>query len=176
MFKSGLLDFGPVFVFVFVFEIAGFFKATYAIMFTTILITLIAFKKENRIPYFALILTMLTVVFGYFTIELHDPKFIQIKDTIQDGLFAVAILGSILLDKPLLKSLFGHLFDVSDKVWRGVALNWGLHFLVLATANEYVRTHFHPHIWVRYKLFAMFLTLAHGLLIAIYYRKEVFKK
>lgn len=176
MFKSGLLDFGPIFVFVFVFEFAGFFKATFAIMVTTIIITIIAFKKEHRIPYFALAMTLLTVVFGYFTLEFRDPKFLQIKDTIQDGLFAISILGSIVLKKPLLKSLFSHLFDVSDKVWKGVALNWGLHFLVLAITNEYVRTHFDPHIWVRYKLFAMFLTLTHGLIIAIYYRKEVFKK
>lgn len=176
MLKSGLLDFGPIFVFVFVFEFAGFFKATFALMISTIVITVIAFKKEKRIPYFALLLTLLTLVFGYFTIELRDPKFIQIKDTIQDLILATTILGSIYFKKPLLKSLFSHLFDVSDSIWSAVAWNWGIHFLVLAALNEIVRTQFNPDLWVKYKIFAMLATITHGLIIAIYYRKEVFKK
>lgn len=171
--KSGLLDFGPILVFVLVYSRTGFFKATWAIMITTILVTVLAFYREKRIPYFALIFTFLTVGFGYMTIHFHDPKFLKIKDTLQDLVFAVAILGSIFFKFPLLKNLFGHLIRVSEHTWNVIAWNWGLHFLVLAMCNEYVRHNFNTKSWVVYKFLAMAATIIHTLILVYAYRKEI---
>ena len=80
-----LVEFGPILVFVLSFEKRNFFFATGLLIFLTILSTIYAFFKEKRIPYFALFIAFMTVTFGWLTLEMHDPRFLQIRDTVYDG-------------------------------------------------------------------------------------------
>jgi len=170
---QSLVEFAPIFVFVISFEIHGFYFATRALITITILLTIYTYFKEKRVPYFAFFVAATTIVFGFITLKHHNPHILQIRDTVYDALLGITLIVTLLNNKLLLKSLFGHIFKISDILWRKITWVWAINFFVLAGMNEYVRLHFHLGAWVYYKMFAMAITIALGLILLLIYRKEL---
>ena len=61
---------------------------------------------------------VLVVVFGGLTFWLDDPRFIKMKPTIINLLFAGVLFGRPALRRPLLKLLLGEAFNLTDEGWR----------------------------------------------------------
>ena len=81
---------------------------------------------------------VLVVVFGGLTFWLDDPRFIKIKPTIINLLFAGVLLVGLIMRRPLLKMLFGEAFNLTEEGWRKLSVRWALFFLILAVLNELV--------------------------------------
>ena len=170
---QSLVEFAPIFVFVISFEIHGFYFATRALVAITVILTIYTYFKEKRVPYFALFIAFTTIMFGAATLKHHNPNILQFRDTVYDAMLAIILILTLLSDKLLLKTLFGHIFKISDVLWRKVSWYWAINFTCLAIANEYVRHNFHLGAWVYYKMFAMAITIALGLILLLIYRKEL---
>jgi intracellular septation protein len=112
----------------------------------------------------ALVSAFIVLVFGGMTLVLHDQTFIMLKPTIIYLLFAVVLLGGLVLRKPLLSIVFDQAFHLTPEGWRKLSLRWALFFLVLAVLNEIVRTRW-PDYWVAFKSFGTLpLTLIFAML------------
>jgi intracellular septation protein len=98
---------------------------------------------------------VLVVVFGGLTFWLDDPRFIKIKPTIINLLFAGVLIGGLITRRPLLKMLFGEAFNLTEEGWRKLSVRWTLFFLVLAALNEVVWRNYSEAAWVNFKVFGI---------------------
>jgi len=88
----------------------------------------------------ALIIGLFALVFGLLTVLTHDDLYVKLKLTVQNGLLAVILLGSIPLKKYPFKALLGSAIKVNDAAWRTLTLRYGLYFLAVAILNEIFRS------------------------------------
>ena len=80
------------------------------------------------------------LVFGALTILTDDDLFVKLKLTVQNGLLAAVLLGSIPLKKSPFKALLGSAIKVTDQAWRTLTFRYGIYFLCVAIANEVFRS------------------------------------
>ena len=102
-----------------------------------------------------MVTAVLVVVFGGLTFWLDDPRFIKIKPTIINLLFAGVLFGGLMMRRPLLKLLLGEAFNLTEEGWRKLSMRWALFFLVLAALNEVVWRNFSEAAWVNFKVFGI---------------------
>jgi intracellular septation protein len=156
-----LIDYGPIAVFFVAYLLYDLMAATAALMAATAVALGISLTVARRVPIMPLITAAVVAVFGGLTLWLQDDTFIKMKPTIVQAIFAVVLLGGLLLDKPLLKLLLGQALDLSDAGWRQLTLRFGLFFVAMAALNEVVWRTQTTDLWVTFKVFGiMALTLA----------------
>ena len=112
---------------------------------------------EKRWPVMPLVGGFFVLVFGGLTIWLQDDTFIKLKPTIVNCLFGVILGGGLLLmNRPLLKPIFGAAFRLTDEGWRKLTVRWTLFFFVLAAVNEVMWRGFSTDTWIASKMFLSF--------------------
>ena len=160
---SWSIEFGPIAFFFLAFEKFGFMPATKLFVALTALALIIAFFKERRVAYFPLVAGVSVLIFGVLTIFQNDPFYLIIKDTFYNGIFGIVLSLGLAFGKPLLKTLFGELFAMSDRGWQILTLRWAILFILLTIGNEIVRIFYSTEVWVHYKAIATLVTLVFGL-------------
>ena len=121
---------------------------------------------EGRWPVMPMVGGFFVLVFGGLTIWLQDETFIKLKPTIVNCLFGLILGGGLLLlDRPLLKPIFGAAFQLTDEGWRKLTVRWCLFFFVLAAVNEVMWRSCSTDTWIASKMFLSFpLTLVFAFL------------
>ena len=161
------LDILPLAVFFTAFKWAGLYYATGLLLLVTLCIVAVTYAVERRIALSPLITAVVVGIFGGLTLWLHDERFIKIKPTLINFIFAGILLTGYVLKKGLLKSVLGAAFELTDRGWRLLSLRWGLFFLFLGTLNEIVWRNVSTAIWVDFKVFGLLgLTFLFALLQA----------
>lgn len=148
-----VIEYGPLAVFFAAYWIAGIFPATAAIMVATIVVLVISWVTERRIPKLPLVSGVLLMVFGGLTLWLQDETFLKMKPTIIYLLFAAVLTGAVALRKSPLKALLGHAMQLDDKGWSRLTLRFGGFFVIMAGLNELVWRTQSTDFWVSYKVF-----------------------
>lgn len=118
---------------------------------------------------------VLAAVFGGMTIALGDTRFFMLKPTIVYWLLAaVLIVGSLLMGKPLIKSLLGNQLSLPDPVWHRLTWLWGGFFVFCGLLNWYVAENFSEDFWVDFKLFGMLgITVVFAIIQGIYLARHI---
>ncbi|MFA6158948.1 MAG: septation protein IspZ [Candidatus Paceibacterota bacterium] len=160
---SWAIEFGPIVAFFLTAEYFGVVNATGLFVFLTVVALLASYSRDRRVALFPLVAGLSVIIFGLLTVILHNPFFIIIKDTVYNGLFAVAIaMGLYVFKRPILKDLFSSLFHMTDRGWMILSRRWMIMFVLLTISNELVRHDLPPHAWVKYKMFATLATIVFG--------------
>ena len=155
------VEYGPLAVFFITFLLFDLIVATGALMATTTVAVAVGYVVERRIAIVPLITGVAVLVFGGFTIALQDEAFIKMKPTIVQGLIAAVLLGGLAFRRPLLKPLFGRIWQLNDQGWTLLTWRFALFFIALALLNELVWRTQPTDIWVTYKVFGSIgLTIA----------------
>lgn len=155
------IEYGPLGVFFIAYLKYDLFAATGAFMVATVVALVASFLVERRIPIVLVVTALVVLVFGGLTLILNDVRFIKMKPTIVQALFAAVLLGGLLVGKPLLKPLLSAAWQLTDQGWRLLTLRFGLFFAVMAVLNEIVWRTQSTDFWVNYKIFgALVLTFA----------------
>jgi intracellular septation protein len=111
-----LIEFGPLIMFFVAFEIFKFMTAV-AVLIGTVVIALIAsIIVQRRVAWFPILSCGSVMLFGGLTLFLHNPNWIIFKDTLYFGLFGLAVVIQLFRGKLMLKTLFGSVFHVDDRV------------------------------------------------------------
>ncbi len=162
--KQGLklaLDLGPVAIFFVAYFVGGIYWATGLIMAATVISTVLARILLGEMTPTRIATTVLVLGFGGLTLWLGDPRFIKIKPTAINLLFAAVLFGGVLMGKPLLRYLLGEVLQMTDAGWRQLSIRYGIFFCVLAALNEIVWRNFSEPLWVNFKFFGFpILTIA----------------
>lgn len=125
--------------------------ATGVLVAASALALLVGCLVERRLAPLPLIAGLFALVFGGLTLVFHDPSFVKMKITAQNGLFALALLGGVLMGKNPLKALLGEGMKMPDAAWRILTLRYGLYFAAVAVANEVVRNTQSDTFWVNFR-------------------------
>ncbi len=172
-----LLEFGPVILFLLSFEFFHIYKATIILMIATIISTIVTYVTQKRLPYLALYVALLTSVFGYITLTHHQPKFIQMRDTLYDVTLAFTLIIGLMIRVPLLKVAFHKVIPMTNRAWDNLTHAWIFYFITIAVANEYVRRTMSLTSWFDFKSIVIAITVIYGLITIHYlYEKENNKK
>lgn len=160
-----LIDLGPVVVFVIAFNVLqkieatkenAIFIATGIFIAATLGAMVYSKLKFGRIAPVLIVTGVLITIFGGLTILLRDQTFIQIKPTITYGFYTLAILGSMAIGQNVWKLMFGHAFNLPDRIWNVLALRWAVFFAFMAALNEIIRNTQTFDFWINTRPFLVF--------------------
>jgi intracellular septation protein len=159
------IDLAPLLVFFAAYVAFGIYWATGILMAAT-LVSLIASRKMlGHISPTLMVTTALVLGFGALTLLFNDARFIKMKPTIVNLLFAAFLFGGLLLRRPVLQHLLGEALRLTDEGWRKLTVRWAVFFLALAALNEVVWRNFSEATWASFKVFGILpLTLAFAVL------------
>lgn len=150
-------DYGPLAAFFIAYLIGGLFAATAALMIVTIIAVILTLIYEGRVPAAPVVTAVIVMIFGGLTLWLEDERFIKMKPTIVQALFAVLLFGGLLFRKPLLKPLLESAWSLTDDGWRLLTLRFGFFFVAMAVLNEVVWRNVSTDAWVNFKIFGLLL-------------------
>ena len=161
-----VLDIGPLILFFAANAKFGIYAATGAFMVAILIALVVSYVITRHVAVMPLVTAAIVLVFGGLTLVLHDEVFIKLKPTIVNCLFGVILGGGLLLlNRPLLKPIFGAAFRLTDEGWRKLTVRWALFFFVLAAINEVIWRSFPTDTWIASKMFLSFpLTLVFAFL------------
>ena len=137
-----LSEFGPLVTMFIVNAMYGINAGTWALILTTIVAIAVMFYMFRRPPFFPLIASTVTIVFGCLTLLTGNPMWVQIKVTIFNALFAVFLIGGLAIKRNFFKYVFDKTFHYSDVGWNKFTWSFALFFIFTAIANEFVRLTF----------------------------------
>ncbi|HVY42806.1 MAG TPA: septation protein A [Hyphomicrobiaceae bacterium] len=159
------IDLAPLLVFFAAYLSLGIFWATGALMVATVVSLIASQRLLGRVSPTLIATAALVLGFGALTLFFNDPRFIQVKPTIINLLFAVALLGGLLLKRPVLQTMLGEALRLTDAGWRKLTIRWAGFFLAMAVLNEIVWRNFSETTWASFKVFGILpLTLAFAVL------------
>jgi intracellular septation protein len=167
-----VIEFGPLVLFLVMFEFFNFMVATLILVITTIAVMVFGYFFQKRIALFPIFASGSVVVFGGATLIFDNANFIIVKDSLFYGIFGLAIVGGLLFNHLVLKKLFFRLFAISDRGWRMISWRWGVFMILLAISNEIFRIGFSEEIWIRYKTYALFALIIFSGFQLLLSRKE----
>ena len=135
------VDFGALIAFMAAYFITrDMIKATWVLVIASMIALAVGFFLERRLAPMTLITGGFALVFGALTILTDDDLFVKLKLTVQNGLLAAVLLGSLPLNKSPFKALLGSAIKVTDAAWRTLTFRYGIYFLCVAVANEVFRS------------------------------------
>lgn len=126
-------------------------QATWVLVGASALALLVGWVVEKRLAPLPLLAGGFALVFGVLTLIFNDPVLLKIKLTIQNGLLAAVLLGSLPLGRYPFKYLLGEAIRMSDAGWRGLTLRYGLYFAAVAIVNEVVWRTQSNDVWVSFR-------------------------
>jgi intracellular septation protein len=166
-----LIDFGPLLAFFATYSVAeryqpdaGIYWATGVLMAATVAALAASRVLLGRFSVPPLITAALVVVFGGLTIWLRDPRFVMMKPTIINLIFAGVLAFGLVTGRPLLKVYMEEALKLTDEGWHKLSVRWLVFFLSIALLNEVVWRNFSQPTWVTFKAWGILpLTFAFAL-------------
>ena len=148
-------EYGPLAVFFLAYWKWDLLTATAWLMGATVIALGIYYVFSRRVPMMPLITAVIVGIFGGLTLWLQDETFIKMKPTIVEGMFAVILLGGLLVKRPLLKPLLGHAWPMEDRGWHLLSFRFAIFFAAMAVLNEIVWRNYPTDVWVTFKVFGL---------------------
>jgi len=159
------LDLGPLLLFFFANGRWGIFAATAVFMVAIVIAMAVSYVLTRHVPAMSIVSAVIVIGFGGLTLLLQDDTFVKVKTSLIYALFAVVLMGGLLLGRPLLAMVFDSVFELDAEGWRKLTLRWAVFFAVLAVLNEIVWRTQTTDFWVAFKVFALLpLTFAFAML------------
>ncbi len=156
-----LIDFFPLLLFFGAYKFYDIYMATAVLMAATILQMGLIYAIDRRLQAMHKITLVLILVFGAFTLVLHDDRFIKWKPTVLYAVMAIALAVAIWgLRKNFLKLLLGSQLDLPDAVWHRLNVVWVAYAAFMAALNTYVVLNYSTEAWVSFKLWGYVFPLA----------------
>ncbi len=149
------LDLGPLVLFFVANARFHIFVATAVFMAAVVIALALSYAMTRHLPIMPVVSAVIVLAFGGLTLFLHDETFIKLKPTIIYLLFGGVLAWGLVFDKPLLATLFGQMYQLTDAGWRKLTLRWLMFFLALAALNEIVWRTQTTDFWVNFKVFAV---------------------
>lgn len=126
-------------------------QATWVLVIASALALGAGWVLERRLAPLPLLTGGFALIFGALTLMFHDPTLLKIKLTIQNGLLAAVLLGSLPFNRYPFKYLLESAFKLTDAGWRGLTLRYGLYFAAVAIVNEIVWRTQSDDTWVAFR-------------------------
>lgn len=157
-----MLEFGPVILFLSSYRFLRIYESTMLLMIATIISTIITYRVQKRIPYLALYMAFITIVFGFLTLHFHKVKFIQMRDSLYDATCALTLLLGLRFNVSFLFLAFDGVLPMTMRAWDKLTYMWIGYFLLIASANEVARRLLSVGDWLVFKAVILIVTSCFG--------------
>ena len=138
-------------------DFAKAISADQAVLFATLLFIpaavagfVFSYWKERSVSPMGLFTFVMIGVFSGLALWLKNDIFIKMRPTLVYSLIGLALLGSVLLKRNVLKALFSGTLHMPEVQWHGLAQRAGIMYLSLAVINEAVWRTQPLAVWVTY--------------------------
>ncbi|PKF62624.1 septation protein A [Psychromonas sp. psych-6C06] len=171
-----VLEFIPLIIFFIVYKTADIYAATAALMIgMTITFIYSYFKNGKKAEKMQIITLGMILIFGTFTLVLHNDAFLKWKVTLVYAVFAIGLLATqYIFKKPAIKQMLGKELDLPDSIWNNLNLAWALFFIVLGVVNTYIAFNLSQEVWVNFKVFGLLaVTIIFTVLSGLYLYKHL---
>jgi intracellular septation protein len=159
---NAFCEFGPVLGFLIAYELKDFMMGVVVMMIATVISMIVLRIIEKHTPKFAIISSASVLFFGGISLFVNIPSIFILRDSIFDGVFGSVLIISVWIGKPLFKYIFSAVFAITNKGWKIFSLRWGIFFIILAIANEWVRLNLSPNAWVIAKILIILASIIFG--------------
>lgn len=126
-------------------------QATWALVAGSAIALVVGVVVERRLAPFPAITGGAALLFGGLTLVFHDARFLKMKPTVMNLVFAGVMFGGLAMRKHPLKLLLGEAFEMPDPAWRKLTLRYGVFFTALAVANEVIWRTQSEQTWVLFR-------------------------
>jgi intracellular septation protein len=126
-------------------------QATWALVGGSAIALVVGYAVERRLAPFPAIAGGAALLFGGLTLAFHDVRFLKMKPTVMNLVFAILMFGGLILRKHPLKLLLGEAFEMPEEAWRRLTLRYGIFFAALAGLNEAVWRTQSEQTWVLFR-------------------------
>lgn len=172
-----LIDFFPLLLFFGAYKQYDIYVATGVLMAATVVQLGLIYAMERRLQTIHKYLFVMVMVFGAFTLYLHDERFIKWKPTVAYAVMAIGLaVAQWGARKNVLKLFLGSQLELPDSVWSRLGLAWIGYCVFMATINAYVAAFHSTDTWVSFKLwgyaFPLAFLIGQGFYIARYLPKD----
>lgn len=150
-----LIEIGPLVAFFAAYGRAGIYWATGVLMAATLVALVASWRLLGKVSPVPVVTAVLVIVFGGLTFLLDDPRFIKMKPTMINLIFAGVLVVGVAMGKSPLKLMLGEAFSLTAEGWRKLSYRWAAFFLVLAVVNELIWRNFSESAWVNFKVFGI---------------------
>lgn len=150
-------------------------QATWVLVGASLLALVVGWIAEKRLAPLPLLTGGFALVFGTLTLFFNDPTLLKLKLTIQNGLLAVVLLGSLPLRRYPFKYLLGEAIRITDAGWRGLTLRYGLYFAAVAIVNEIIWRTQSDDVWVAFRGGLWVASAAFGIWQVFFIMKHLIK-
>ncbi len=151
---TAILDFIPLIVFFYVANKFGILAAAGALLVATIVIYIVHFvKQKGKLNKQQWVTLILTVVFCGLSLLFNDDSFLKWKSTVINGVFAVALLISMMIGKPLLQLAMQSMFNLTKSGWQKLTFAWVIYFIIMAVLQYYFAFHTSEQTWINFKTY-----------------------
>jgi intracellular septation protein len=150
-----ILDLAPLLLFFATYLASDIYIATAVLMAATVISMIVSRIWLRHISATLVLTTVLVVAFGALTLWLNDPRFIKMKPTMVNLLFALALGGGLLAGRNVLQLLLGQAFRLTEEGWRKLTYRWIGFFMVMAALNEIIWRNFSETTWASFKVFGI---------------------
>jgi intracellular septation protein len=155
------VDYGPLGVFFVAYCLFDVLVATAAMLAATVAVLGLSLALTRRVPMTTLITSAMIVVFGGLTLWLSDERYLKLQSTLISTLFSVILFAGMIFRWPLLPSVFGRAWPMTEAGWRALTLRFAVFFAGMAALNEAIARTQSTEIWVDWNVFGQtILTLA----------------
>ncbi|HIP76476.1 MAG TPA: septation protein A [Psychromonas hadalis] len=167
------LEFIPLVIFFLVYKSVDIYAATGALMASMSALTAYQYFKNGKLEKMQIITFAMIMIFGTFTLVLHDDAFIKWKVTVVYALFSIALLVTQFIYKnPAIKQMLGKELKLPEHVWNNLNMAWAIFFAALSALNVYVAFYLPVEVWVNFKVFGLMgITLVFTVLSGLYLYK-----
>jgi intracellular septation protein len=160
---KALFDFFPLILFFAAFKLYDIYVATAIAIVATFMQVGYVWVKYRRFEPTHIVTLVVISFFGGLTLFFHNDAFIMWKPSVVNWIFALIVIGSVLIKRSVIKSLMGKQLDLPDSVWFNLSIAWGIFFLAMGFLNMYVAFYYQLDLpeevrrenWVNFKVFWM---------------------
>lgn len=150
-----LIELAPLVLFFAAYAKFGIKPATAVLMVTTLASLAAARLLFGRVTPMLIVTTVIVLLFGALTFLLDDPRFIKMKPTAVNLLFAGVLTVGLMTNRPFLKTVLGQAFALTEEGWRKLTARWIGFFVAMAGLNELIWRTMTEQAWVNFKVFAI---------------------
>ncbi len=160
---KALFDFFPLILFFAAFKLYDIYVATAIAIAATFMQVGYVWIKYRRFEPTHIVTLVVISFFGGLTLFFHNDAFIMWKPSVVNWIFALIVIGSVLIKRSVIKSLMGKQLDLPDFIWFNLSIAWGIFFVAMGFLNMYVAFYYQLDLpeevrrenWVNFKVFWM---------------------
>ncbi len=157
------IELSSIVIFWVAFNYYGLMSAIFWSLVATVVVVLLSMIVQRRCPIFPLVMCILVVSFGSYSLITDEPTAFIFQHTIYYGAGGLILIIGLLNEKILLKPMFDNLFALTDRGWITLTRRWAILFLLLALGNEWVWRTMSESAWATYKMGMTFTIMLFGL-------------